>query len=298
MKKRYTPNLAILIKPINFSYNEETSETNTFQVKDKVKGNIINKVNSEFNNLVKTLIDNKVAVTIFSEIEQDIIAPDTVYSNNWITYFPHLKAYTMPMYNDNRRIEVNSKYILGEYSDYIQHRSNDEALEGTGSMVIDHESKIIYAGISKRTNINTLNDFAKKVEYDVVSFNTLDSNNNEIYHTNIMMAIGETWAVLCKDVVVDSKELISSLERTGKKIIYISESQINNFCGNIFEMRNSEDELVTFCSLRAFNNFSDEQRKELNRHTILASSDIDTIETIGGGSVRCMITGKFTDFSK
>lgn len=290
---KITPNMAILIKPDCFSFNEQTAKTNSFQKHTDYNMTIVSEqAKKEFNNLVKKLSSMKIPVLVFPEAESIDIKPDSVFSNNWIVYMPNGNTYTMPMLTQNRKLEVDSRYILGEYQTKFQKRGG--VLEGTGSMVLDHANKKIYAAISKRTSLNEVVSFAKEVEYELISFDTLDSNGQAIYHTNVLMSIGETYAVICKDVIVDSRILIESLERDGKEIIYITEKQMRNFCGNIFELKNIDDKLVTMCSLRAMMYFTHKQLESIYKHSLLVPVNVETIENVGGGSVRCMITGIFT----
>jgi hypothetical protein len=201
-------------------------------------------------------------------------------------------AYTMPMMAENRRAEVNHKLIIGPYNTIFE--SSLTPLEGTGSMVIDHINRKIYAGLSSRTNSNMLNLFASTINYDVITFNSKDSNYNEIYHTNVIMSIGEKWAVICKDVISNVKDVIDSLESDGKEIITITESEMKDFCANILEVRDKDNNTVILMSTTAYNslNISD-KLYSLTKYSNIVCAPINTIEEIGGGSLRCMLTGIF-----
>jgi len=286
--------MAILIRPISFSFNNETAETNKFQKKSKGKNtNVTNLANKEFNNLVQKLIDARINVSVLAEKETSIKKPDAVFSNNWVVYMPKRNhVYTMPMLTKNRKAEIDNRLVVaqGHFSFFEDFKG---ALEGTGSMVFDHMHKKIYAAISLRTNKETLTTFAEHVQYELICFDAADSNGNEIYHTNVLMAVGETWAVLCKEVISNRNEVISSLEKDGKEIIYITEEQMNNFCGNIFELRNSNNDLIIMMSTRAMRGFSKSQFESLFKHALVIPTPVNIIEEIGGGSVRCMITGSF-----
>lgn len=287
-----TPNLAILIRPRNFSYNNQTCETNHFQNKNKLDVKLISRdARNEFNILAKNLIDFNINSIILSEQKTNIKKPDAIFSNNWIVYMPNKQTYTMPMLNKNRKLEIDNNLIYK--SAYRCFESSEESLEGTGSMVFDHMNKKIYSAISERTSTDTLIKFAKHVKYELIYFNTEDSNNNKIYHTNVMMSVGEKWAVLCKDVVTDSSELIKSLSNDNKEIIYITEDEMKDFCANIFELRDNDDNLTIYMSDSARNTFKEDSLDILKKYADIISINIPTIESIGGGSIRCIITGAF-----
>ena len=287
-----TPNMAILIRPISFSFNEETSETNTFQNESHLTATQIAELSQkEFNTLVQKLIDAKINVAVLAEHVTNIKKPDAIFSNNWVVYMPDGKTFTMPMLTKNRKAEIHHRLVIGNHYSFFE--NYEGALEGTGSMVFDHKNKKIYAAISPRTNEETLTEFAKHVNYDLISFDAVDANGVRIYHTNVLLSVGETWAVLCKDVISNRNAIIKSLEEDGKTIIYITEEQMGNFCANIFELRNSDDNLIIMMSTRAMKSFSKEQLEKLFQHALVIPTPVNTIEDIGGGGVRCMITGNF-----
>jgi hypothetical protein len=289
-----TPNLAILIKPLDFSFNNETSSTNLLQNPTELTTDEIHqRASHEFGNLLEGLISAKINVTVLSEKKSEILKPDAVFSNNWIVYMPDGRNFTMPMLAKNRRAEIDTSLILG-YAYHHLEQYDKIALEGTGSMVMDHINKKIYAGLSSRTNDFLLREFAIPLNYKIISFNTEDVYGYEIYHTNVLMSIGEKYAIICDEVITENKEkVIKSLENDGKEIIYITEKQMQEFCGNIFEMRNNEDDLITIMSTRAYAGFNQEQIKSISKYSSIVTINVDTIENIGGGGVRCMITGSF-----
>lgn len=290
--KKTTPNHLILIRPLNFGFNEQTSESNKFQDKSSLLFSEPEEAIDEFKAVVRTLIEHDISFTIFNETETDIIKPDAIFSNNWVVYTPNGPAYTMTMLTENRKAEVNHSLIIGQYDTKFE--NNDLPLEGTGSMVIDHENKKIYANLSSRTNYIVLSDFASKINYNLITFNSSDSNNDEIYHTNVIMSIGEKWAVICKDVIVDYKDVVSSLESDDKEIIYITEDEMKEFCANIFEVKDINGNLNILMSTTAYNSFNyNDKLNILNKYAKIICAPIHTIETIGGGSLRCMLTGVF-----
>lgn len=290
-----TPNLAILIRPIDFDFNEETSTTNSFQNKAHANKYLMNEVaNEEFNKLVNKLIKNRINVCVLSEKKTEIKKPDAVFSNNWVVYMPSGHIYTMPMFAKNRQAEVDQSLILGNNYSFFETYKN-EPLEGTGSMVFDHKNKKIYAAISPRTHQKTLSEFSRQVKYEVIDFKTSDSSGNPVYHTNVVMAMGENWVVVCKDVIsdVDWEHLQIQFIKDNKQVITITEKQMKHFCGNIFELKNSDDDLCTVMSKTAYKAFKRDQIDSLTKWTKLIITDVNNIERVGGGGVRCMITGSF-----
>jgi hypothetical protein len=290
--KKTTPNHLVLIRPLNFSFNEQTSESNVFQNKPSLLFSEPEDAMDEFKSVVRTLLEHDISFTVFNEIETPIIKPDAIFSNNWIVYMPNGPAYTMSMLTENRKAEVNHSLIMGQYDTTFE--NSDMPLEGTGSMVIDHENKKIYANLSSRTNYTTLSNFASKINYKLITFNSSDSEDNEIYHTNVILSIGEKWAVICKDVIVDYENIISSLESDGKEIILITEDEMKKFCANIFEVKDINNNLNILMSTTAYNSFNyNNKLKILGKYANVVCAPIHTIENIGGGSLRCMLTGVF-----
>jgi hypothetical protein len=290
---QYTPNHLILIRPLNFGYNEETSQSNTFQNKvEDAFFNDLSDIDSEFRGVVNTLLYNNISFTVFNEIETPIIKPDAIFSNNWIVYMPDGNNYTMSMLAQNRKAEINKSLIIGEHNNMFENLEGP--LEGTGSMVFDHMNRKIYAAISPRTNIYSLECFAKYVNYNLITFNTSHKEGEQVYHTNVLLSIGEKWAVICTDVIDYPFDVIESLVSDGKEIIDIGYSELIEFCANIFEVRDINNDLVVLMSSSAFSTYSSMGKlKYFEQYVKVACTPIHTIEEIGGGSLRCMLTGIF-----
>jgi len=283
--------MLLLIRPFYFKTNLQAIETNLFmKVSDE---NIQDKVLEEHQGIIHAL--NKYSISHIVYNNNNELTPDAVFANNWISVHPEVnKMFIYPMFLENRRLEVRNdiiEQIKHIYPLMVIHdlRGNDKkALEGTGSMVIDYENKIIYASISPRTNQSILSQVADILNYKVVSFYT-EFHLKPVYHTNIMMAIGKKWVVICMDVIEkdDMHDVWSSLKKSGKIIIKISTAQMEAYCGNIFEIQHSNGKLFTIMSTRAKNAFIEKQLENLG--TII-DVPLDTIETYGGGGMRCCLT--------
>lgn len=304
-----TTDTILMISPDFFAYNAETATSNAFQNKfDGDESQYTQRAKEEFNEMVSVLRKNGVRVQVLPSIPNSN-TPDAVFPNNWFS--THVKnghnvLVTYPMHNENRRRErqvdnvrsslSNLGIRFDNYHDFTVHENHEKALEGTGSMVIDRRNGVIYAALSPRTDADIINEVASALGYSVVTFHAHDRNNALIYHTNVMMSVANDFAVICDTCITDMQEripVIESLQRTGHTIISITQEQILSMCGNILEIRNTKDEPIIAMSTSAQNGFTKEQLQTLRRHGRIASFHIPTIETIGGGSVRCMMAEVF-----
>jgi len=188
------------------------------------------------------------------------------------------------------------KFHVTEKIDFTPLENTEKYLEGTGSVVFDHINKLAYANISSRTDENTFFQYCNKIEYQGISFEAKTSNDEEIYHTNVLLSIGENFAVLCSEIIKEEAEksrILSVLQKTQKHIIDITEEQMNNYCGNILQLQNNQGNKVIAMSDTAFENFTEEQKEVLNQHGQIIHSNLSTIENYGGGSARCMLAEIF-----
>ncbi len=300
----HSTNNILLIKPANFGFNSETAESNTFQNQTIENSSEINqKATQEFNGLVKKLLEKGIEVTVVCDTENPI-KPDAIFPNNWGSFHSDGTVVIYPMLAANRRQEkrkeitqaIGEKFEIKEVIDLSNNEESDLFLEGTGSIVFDHSNKIAYACISPRTNRELFEQTSETLGYDSVSFQALDQSGNEIYHTNVMMNIGSVYAVICVESIADRIErqrVIESLENSGKEIIEISFDQMNSFCGNMLELEIPSGKNILAMSQNAFSSFTQTQEDALERYCELLPLQIDTIEKIGGGSVRCMISEIF-----
>jgi hypothetical protein len=294
------PQHLILVNPRDFGYNEQTALTNSFQHKVELD-NVSEKLMREFHE-VKSLLDKyNVAYTVF-ESPLHVTVPDAIFPNNWFSVLPGGELIIFPMQAENRRQEVNEEliqFIATKFAatDFIDLRPNVDSgvfLEGTGSIVFDHVNKIAFAAESPRTNIQLFNALCKHIQYKPVSFLAVDMKGNPIYHTNVMMSIGTHAAVICLECIPDliEREMLKQfLCSTGNEVVDISYAQMNSFCANILEVENIEGKLFWLMSETAKNAFTANQISQLTKQSVLVVCDVQTIETIGGGGIRCMLAG-------
>ena len=302
-------NNIFMVRPKHFSFNFETAHNNFYQNQVKISSKeIIDNVIAEFDKMVDNLINKGINVDVFED-KDDLITPDSIFPNNWITMHESGEIVLYPMFAKNRKIEVRDdiikvltqKYNFSNTIDLRKNICNDIFLEGTGSMVLDRKKRILYASISERTNQKLVEHFSKIFNYKTILFKSLQKVKNNyfpIYHTNVMMSIGDDFCVICLDSIIDSKQkknVILSLEESEKKIICISEKQKNNFAGNMLQLKGNDKTLIM--SKSAFKSLERNQIKKLESLTEILVCEIDTIEKIGGGSVRCMIAEIFSNAS-
>jgi hypothetical protein len=288
-----------MVRPVNFGFNEETAESNAFQQHDKSQGSVQEKALTEFNSFVNVLRTNGVDVIVFDDTPQPY-TPDSIFPNNWVSFHTSGDIYLYPMQAENRRLERREDIINGLEDHFKVHhivdlsRFEDEGkyLEGTGSMVLDRENKIAYACLSPRTDRNVLDIFCQQEGYTAVCFDSVDEKGKAIYHTNVMMCVGSKFAVVCLDSVPNPHEkvvLTASIKDSGKELIDISFEQMNQFAGNMLEVKNKAGETLIVMSKTAYKSLTDDQKDILTKFGKLVFSDIDTIEKNGGGSARCMM---------
>ena len=297
---QYTGHL-LMIEPVNFGFNAETAVNNTFQV--NTNKNVQEQALAEFNAFVKLLRENKIDVTVIKDTA-DPFTPDSIFPNNWISFHEDGSIFLYPMYASNRRKE-RKQHILEELGtifhfdrihDLSYHETENIFLEGTGSMVLDRDNRIAYACISPRTNATLLNEFCRNNHYSAVSFSSKDMNAVDIYHTNVMMCVADKFAVICLDSITDpveKKNVIDNLINTKKEIVDISLQQLNSFAGNMLQVKNKDNELLLIMSTQAYRSLTSEQIQRMGKYNRLIHSSLDTIETAGGGSARCMMAEIF-----
>jgi len=294
----------IMIRPKQFGFNPQTSDNNTFQSDsgDLSADEISKRALVEFDQLVAKLRSHGVVVDVIEDTDAPV-KPDAVFPNNWISTHEDDVIITYPMYSELRRAErreeiidtISEKYHVARKYAFEQFEEQDQFLEGTGSMVLDREHKILYACISKRTDIRMLDKFCVLRGYTKVTF-TAVSDDVAIYHTNVMMALGQEYVVICLDSIPNDAErnaLVKSLTSSGKKIIEINLKQMNAFAGNMLQLQTPSGHPVLVMSEQAYQSLRSSQVKSLKKFNTLAYSPIPTIESYSGGSVRCMISENF-----
>jgi hypothetical protein len=291
-----------MIRPARFTYNTETAGNNLFQVAGNAD-NAQEKALKEFDAFVAMLKKNDIDVTVIDDTLEPH-TPDSIFPNNWISFHENNTAIFYPMYAENRRAErkqhikdfVSKEFNTNNLIDFSDFEKENLFLEGTGSMVLDRENKIVYACISPRTNKEMLNIFCEKMNYAACIFEATDENGNQIYHTNVMMCVADKFVVICLDAITneeEKKQVIKTIRQTSKEIISISLKQMNCFAGNMLQLQNTKGEKLLVMSQQAFQSLTKEQIASLEKYNQLVYSNLETIETNGGGSARCMIAEIF-----
>jgi hypothetical protein len=291
----------LMIKPVRFGYNAETAVNNYFQ--QTVDHSVQEKALEEFDALVLKLRSHKIIVNVVED-SIDPHTPDSIFPNNWISFHEDNSITLYPMFAENRRKErketvlqfIREHFNIAQINDLSYYENSDKFLEGTGSMVLDRENKIVYACLSPRTNEEVLDHFCKLYQYSKVVFTAADSHGNLIYHTNVMLCIGSRFAVVCLEAIPENKErmlVIESLESSGKEIIPISLQQLHHFAGNMLELENTDGERILALSTQAYQSLNQQQIRSLEKYATILHSSLNTIETAGGGSARCMLAEIF-----
>jgi hypothetical protein len=292
----------IMIRPAAFGFNSQTAENNTFQqVSALDQQEMRQRAVKEFDDLVRKLRAEGVNVKVFEDTP-DPVKPDAIFPNNWVSFHADGRIVTYPMYSPLRRLERRNDILLKvaedfgfeEKVDLEDYEDESLFLEGTGSMVLDRVHKIAYACLSPRTDRTVLEKWCEIMDYTPFTFKA-KFDGKDIYHTNVMMAIGEGIAIVCFDVVEEDrrKEFYDRLQSTGHEIVMLSEEQVGSFAGNMLAVRNKKGEQLMVMSGSAYKSLFPDQIQMIEKYARIIHSDVDTIETIGGGSVRCMIAENF-----
>lgn len=293
-----------MVRPAAFGFNKETAANNYFQNKPVLRNDeILQKVLQEFDSMVQKLQDNGIHVIVIEDSKEPP-KPSAIFPNNWLSTSPQGIVYVYPMFAPNRRPEkreeilnlLTKEFVVKDVQDWSEFEAEGRFLEGTGSMIIDHDNQMIYAAISERTNLSLLEKYAAANNYQAVVFLATDNGGNPIYHTNVMMTLGENFCVLCEEAIEEEWELIAVrqlLESTEHSIIPITRNQMYSFAGNMLEIKNNKEESVLVMSRRAYDSLRKEQRQMLEAFSTLLPVAVPTIEEVEGGSVRCMMAEIF-----
>ena len=306
---KQTTNSILMIRPVAFRMNEQTAVNNYYQkVLDGLLPATVNaKAQEEFDAFVKKL--RSVGVNVI--VVDDTLSPDTpdsIFPNNWISFHENGDVVLYPMFAENRRLERREEildiledegFVINEIMDYTEAEMDSIFLEGTGSLLLDRANGKAYCALSPRADEELFIEFCEDFDFAPVIFKAFQTVNGErklIYHTNVMMCLGETFAVLCADAIDDKKErkmVIDSLKNDDKQVILITEDQVNNFAGNMLEVKGADDRRYLVMSAAAHQSLTKKQITELEEHVTILSSSLDTIEACGGGSARCMMAEIF-----
>ncbi len=304
MSKQTTSHI-MMVRPANFGFNEQTAESNAFQTNDTSisQKEISRQAIAEFDGMVAQLRAVGVHVHVIEDSPTPV-KPDAIFPNNWVSFHDNGTIITYPMFTPNRQAEIREDILEGMKTKFFVKKrirfnrfiETQLFLEGTGSMILDRENRIVYACVSARTEENLLHNFAEWADYEPVLFLSVDSSGLEIYHTNVMMAVGETFAVICLDSIKEEADRMmvrAKLEETNKEIIDISYSQMLSFAGNMLQVSNDIGETYLVMSQQAYNSLNIRQIEAIENHTNILACKIDTIENYGGGSARCMMAEIF-----
>ncbi|WP_314771773.1 citrulline utilization hydrolase CtlX [Capnocytophaga sputigena] len=306
MKKQIT-NTVLMVRPVRFRMNEQTVVNNYFQEEMDLKNDEINRqAQQEFDVLVEKLRTVGVKVIVVDDIyEQN--TPDSVFPNNWITFHQNGDVAIYPMFAENRRRERREDILdkveaegfdIENVYDYTDAEKENIFLEGTGAMVLDRVNRKAYCALSPRADEELFIEFCEDFEYTPVIFKAYQQVNNEqlpIYHTNVMMALGVDFAVVCLDTITDKSErknLLHHLKEDKKEVINITPKQMEQYAGNMLQVQ-GKDSTYLVMSDAAYNSLTPEQRETIEKHTAIIHSNLETIETCGGGSARCMLAEIF-----
>ncbi|OIQ39380.1 MAG: amidinotransferase [Bacteroidetes bacterium MedPE-SWsnd-G1] len=302
-------NTILMVRPVNFRMNEQTAVNNYYQknLTATLPATIQAKALEEFDAFVSKLKVEGINVIVVEDTPEPN-TPDSIFPNNWISFHADGTVGIYPMFAQNRRderredvldiLETNGFHI-NDVVDYTAAEDEEIYLEGTGSLLLDRENKIAYCALSQRAEDDLVIDFCEDFEFTPLLFTAYQTVNGErkaIYHTNVMMALAEEFAVVCLASIDDKKErkqLVKQLKESGKQIVNISEKQVENFAGNMLQVIGANDQRYTVMSAAADNCLTKEQRSIIEKSSKILSSSLTTIETCGGGSARCMMAEVF-----
>ena len=302
-----TTDTVLMIEPAAFGFNAETAQNNYFQVNSE-NAETQNRALHEFNNFVEKLRNKGInVITVKDTLEPH--TPDSIFPNNWISMHQDGTVILYPMCAVNRRWErrndileiLKRNFSVKEIMDFSAPENDGKFLEGTGSMIFDHDNKLAYGSVSLRLDEQLFREFCEKFGFEPVVFHSYQTANNErlpIYHTNVMMCVADQFVVICLDCIDDETErvnVVNAIVNSGKEIIEISESQMQRFAGNMLQLQNPEGKKFLVMSLSAYQSLTPEQISNIEKYSEIIYSDLETIETNGGGSARCMLAEVFLE---
>ncbi len=298
----------LMIRPVDYRMNEETAVNNYFQKNiDADAADLTQKAQNEFDAFVEKLKKVGVKVVVIDDIKENK-TPDSIFPNNWVSFHENGNVALYPMFAENRRRErredvlttlEDEGFSIKNIVDYRKAEEENVFLEGTGNLILDRANRKAYCALSPRANEELLIEFCEEFEYTPIIFHAYQYVNNErklIYHTNVMMCVAEEFAVICLDTIEDKKEhknVLKSLKEDNKEIISISVEQMNDFAGNMLQVQGAFGKKYLVMSNRAHQSLTPGQVAKIEKHCEILSSDLHTIETLGGGSARCMMAEVF-----
>lgn len=294
----------LMIRPVNFGFNAQTAVNNEFQTAGG-DPQAQQKAQEEFDGFVLMLHNNGVDVTVVSDTPEPH-TPDSIFPNNWISFHADGTVCLYPMFAQNRRLErkphvvekIQERFIIQQTYDLTHYEQEHKFLEGTGSMVLDRDLKLAYACLSPRTDKAVLEEWCRALDFQPVVFNATGSSGQPVYHTNVLMCVGDRYVVLCLDAVPDEAErelLRNTIDQSGKELIPITLEQMNRFAGNMLQVASIPGETLLVMSTQAYHSLTPEQVNRLRSYNRIIHAPLRTIETNGGGSARCMMAEVFLE---
>lgn len=298
----------LMIRPVNFNFNEETASNNYYQkvIEDLTPEQAQEQALKEFDMFVEKLRSKGINIIVIEDTSEPY-TPDSVFPNNWISFHEDGLVGLYPMFAASRRGErrpdildqLTSDFEIFDIIDFTEFEASSQYLEGTGSMILDRPNKIVYAALSERTSAQVLGEFCEKFDYTPISFianQTVDGRRLPIYHTNVMMCVAEEFAIICAESIdneVEKERVFNTLIDTNKEIIEITEEQVNHFAGNMMQARNKRGNKFLIMSTSAYQSLEADQIKKIENYCPIIHSPLDMIEACGGGSARCMMAEVF-----
>jgi len=301
-----TAKTVLMVEPIAFGYNSQTAENNYFQ-KEQKETDIQEKALQEFNNFVAKLREKGInVITVKDTLNPH--SPDSIFPNNWVSFHEDGTVALYPMFALNRRVErrpeilerlIDEGFKINTVEDFSPFENEEKYLEGTGSMIFDHDYKIAYGSVSLRLDEELFRNFCAKFGFTPIVFHSYQNVGDQrlpIYHTNVMMCVAEQFVVICLDCIDDEMEcekVQEVIKSSNKELIEISEDQLQQFAGNMLQVQNEEGDKFLVMSETAYKSLTKLQVERIENYCEIIYADLNTIETNGGGSARCMLAEVF-----
>ncbi len=288
----------LMVRPYQFYFNQQTAANNFFQSDIDIE-NANELALAEFDTMVEQLLAHQIKVNVVQDTK-DPSTPDAIFPNNWVSTHHNGTLCLYPMFAENRRAErkstvinfLHSNYKIQDVLDLTELEKEGTYLEGTGSMVLDHQNKIAYGCLSERLDIAAFTNWCHKMQFKPITFKAVDDKAQPIYHTNVMMCVGNQFVVICLESIPNELEkqiLLECFLQTNKEVITISQDQLNHFAGNMLQVFDMHEKPHLIMSEQAHRSLEPAQVKNLEKYNPILPVSIPTIEALGGGSTRCMM---------
>ena len=288
----------LMVRPYQFYFNQQTAANNFFQSNINIE-NANELAIAEFDAMVEKLRAHQIKVNVVQDTK-DPSTPDSIFPNNWVSTHEGGTLCLYPMFAQNRRAErkstvldfLESNYKIENTLDLTDLEKEGIFLEGTGSMVLDHQNKLAYGCLSERLDKNAFNEWCDKMQFKAIAFKAVDDKAQPIYHTNVMMCMGDQFVVICLESIPNEQEkqlVLESFKKSNKEVIEISQNQLNHFAGNMLQVFDINEKPHLIMSEQAHTSLDPAQLKSLEKYNPILPISIPTIEALGGGSTRCMM---------